>query len=109
MLLESKLDKFPGTITLPDADEWTLGMFEGYQKAFDKLAKKDPSRSVQIVRAFAAGQWMSAGNGDWQIEGLTLADFNGWIGKPDEANAQFVFWFARSFSEYFSKVIDPNG
>lgn len=110
MIIESKLGKYPGSITLPDADDWTLTMFEAYQKVFDKLAKKDPSRSVQVVRAFAAGKWMLEGDfGTWEIEGLTLADFAGWGSAPDSANAQFIFWFARQFSEYFTKVIDPNG
>lgn len=108
MKFESVLPKYPGYVEVPDLDDWSGVMFDDYQEIAVKLARAHEGSSGKLVRGYAAAAWLKK-HGKWDIDGVSLDEFCGWLDNREAERTRLAFWWAGQWDDYFQQVIDPNG
>lgn len=99
--------KRSGSVQLPDPEDLSYAMFSRIAELEKEVPASDDMEPAK-VKAFRLGLIVQE-LGKWEIDGLTLKDFNKWRNSPDDANFRLCVWMANVYTDYQQRVQDPNG
>lgn len=103
-VIESPLKAWPGSITLPEPNEFSGTQWQAWKDAVNKPLRASYSRTHLYCYT---GLDLLAQHGGWEME-IPLAEVRAWETDPDAERVKLVAWLGRTFHDYMEDIIDPK-
>lgn len=102
--LTSPLKAWPGTIKLPEPDD-----FSGTSWRVWKDSVNRPKRSQYALTHLYcySGLELIEVSGEWDLK-IPLAEVKAWEDDPDAERIKLVAWVGRSMMDYMDGIMDPK-
>jgi hypothetical protein len=104
IIYTSPLAKWPGSVSLPDYDDFTGTHWDIWRKAFEA----SPDTTLNRRYAYAGLTMLESIGGEWEME-ISLKDVQAWASNPGEERVRLVSWLGKQFATYIDELIDPKG
>jgi len=101
----SPLAKWPGTISLPDYDDFTGEDWNTWRKAMDGTGENETLNR----RYCFGGLKLVEKIGEWKMETIDLAEMQKWAKDKKAERTRLVSWVGKCVAEYIDELIDPKG
>jgi hypothetical protein len=104
-VIVSPLEKWPGNITLPLADDFDGKHWQAWRKAVS--VTNESVEEVNRLFAYAGAQFIGKFGG-WQIQGVSLEVFQSWQNSPELERVRFVSWVGKAMRDYMNEITNPK-
>ena len=110
MRWESKFEKWPGFIELPDVDDFMPVHWRDWREALKAVTEtegEDQRRALYQSFAVAGAAWIVK-HGTWAIDGISAESMTTLEGA-DGVPVKFQAWLNKQLERYFADLLNPKG
>lgn len=104
MIIASPLKAWPGSISLPEPDDFNGIHWRAWKNAINK-----PNRqNYALTHLYCyAGLELIKAVGEWKFE-VALEDAMTWELEPEKERVKLVAWIGREMMSYMDGIMDPK-
>ena len=106
LVIESPLKTWPGSIELPNPDEFNGLQWQIWKGAVSGAGRK--SYALTHLHCYAGLELVKKA-GAWNIDGVTLEEVQGWAKNPEDERVRLVSWLGKTLMDYMNDIMDPKG
>lgn len=102
--LVSPLKAWPGTIQLPDPNEFSGVHWQTWKESVNKA--KRGNYALTHLYCYSGCELIKLA-GEWGLN-IPLAEVQSWEDNPDAERVKLVAWLGRSIMVYIDDIVDPK-